>query len=366
MLAFRLSKDLKLNLPMIDKYINENIPSGYEENKELQLPEEEIDNLLNGLKCKDKLLGLNRIKKSLGSLGGGNHFIEIDKADSGDYWLVIHSGSRNLGSQVAEIYQDIADENINKSKQRRLEARENIIKTLKEENRAKEIEASLKEFDKTWVDEKIIEHDLCYLQGQDMLDYLHDSYICETYAHKSRLSMAIRIIELILNCNYSSVNRLNIDDEDNKDIKLKYLIDNNDYIIEGFETLHNHIGKDKILRKGAISAYEGEKVLIPINMRDGSIIAIGKSNKEYNYSAPHGAGRLLSRKDAMEKINIEDFKKSMIGIYSTSVCKDTIDESPFAYKPIEDILANIKDTVDVLEIIKPIYNFKAHGNNRNK
>ena len=284
------------------------------------------------LRCYRQLKDTKRLERSLGTLGGGNHFIEIDRAADGTQYLVIHSGSRNLGKQVAELYQTLAVD-LAKGIGDYLEARDQLIKEYKEQGRRTEIQAALKEL----YDKKYVEHpstmpeDLCYLSGQYLEDYLHDVEICQRFARRNREKMA----EILLQKTSLSAG-------------------------ESFHTIHNYIDTEEmILRKGSIAAHKGEKVLIPINMRDGSVLAIGKGNPEWNYSAPHGAGRLMSRTAAKNNLSMEEYKESMKGIYTSSVCEATIDEAPMAYKSLEDIIDVIKESVEIIDVMKPIYNFKA-------
>lgn len=286
---------------------------------------------LTGLRCYRNLKQAKRLERSLGTLGGGNHFIEIDTASDGTKYLVIHSGSRNLGKQVAEYYQSLAVD-LNAGKADYFERRDALIRTYKEQGRRAEIQAALKAMEKEWsAKEPTIPADLCYLYGTYLEDYLHDVEICQQFARRSRERMAEIILEKTGMTACSS-----------------------------FHTIHNYIDtKEMILRKGSIAAHDGELVLIPINMRDGSVLARGKGNPEWNYSAPHGAGRLMSRTKAKETLDLETYKKAMEGIYTTSVNASTIDEAPMAYKSLEDIIGVIKESVDVIEILKPVYNFKA-------
>lgn len=272
-----------------------------------------------------------RIGRSLGTLGGGNHFIEIDKAKDGSLYLIIHSGSRSLGKQVAEYYQGLAVD-LHKGKEEYFKKRDEIIETFKAEGRRKEIQAVLKKLKADFQEKDLeIPEELCWLYGSFLEDYLFDVEICQRFARRNRELMA----EVILQRTGLTA-------------------------VESFHTVHNYIDTDeRILRKGAISAKLGEKVLIPINMRDGSVIAIGKGNPDWNFSAPHGAGRLMSRSKAKEMVNLEEYKKAMEGIYSTSVNESTIDEAPMAYKALEDIIDVIEDAVDVMEVMKPVFNFKA-------
>lgn len=286
---------------------------------------------LQQLRCFRELKDSKRLERSLGTLGGGNHFIEVDKAADGTKYLVIHTGSRNLGKQVAEIYQRLAVD-LNRGMEDYFEQRDEIIRTYKEQGRRSEIQAALKEI--AWKKANgptSIPEDLCYLHGKYFEDYLADVEICQQFARRNREMIA----EIILNrCGLTA--------------------------IDAFHTIHNYIDTgEMILRKGAIAAHKGEKVLIPINMRDGSVLAVGKGNPEWNYSAPHGAGRVMSRAGARQKLSLEEYKKEMEGIYTTSVNEDTLDEAPMAYKSLSDIIDVIGKSVEVIEVLKPIYNFKA-------
>jgi len=284
---------------------------------------------LTGLESYRQLQDAKRLARSLGTLGGGNHFIEIDRACDGTKYLVIHSGSRNLGKQVAELYQKLAID-LAKGKEDYYRQRDEIIRTYKEQGRKQEIQAALKQI--AWdMRESLIPDDLCYVYGEYLDDYLHDVEICQKFARRNRELMA----EIILD-------RAGLAGTD------------------GFHTVHNYIDTgEMILRKGAIAAHAGEKVLIPINMRDGSILATGRGNAEWNYSAPHGAGRVLSRSQAKENLSLDEYRKTMEGIYTTCVSEGTLDEAPMAYKSLEDIIDVISDSVDVIEVLRPIYNFKA-------
>ncbi|MDE5778192.1 MAG: RtcB family protein [Lachnospiraceae bacterium] len=284
---------------------------------------------LTRLRCYRSLKDTKRLAKSLGTLGGGNHFIEVDEAKDGTKYLVIHSGSRNLGKQVAELCQQLAIE-LHSGKEEYFKKRDEIIVEYKAAGRRSEIQASLKQL--RWEKkESLIPDDLCYLYGTYLEDYLHDVVICQEFAQASREKMAEIIIErtgLIAG--------------------------------EAFHTIHNYIDTDEmILRKGAIAAHNGEKVLIPINMRDGSVLAVGKGNPKWNYSAPHGAGRIMSRSKAKQSLSLEEYRITMEGIYTTTVNEETLDEAPMAYKSLEDIIDVIEESVDVIDVMKPIYNFKA-------
>lgn len=322
MLTVKL-KNKEIDLKKLDEIINNYVPSGQDIRKTNHDFNKYID--LEKLKC-IKHVDLERALKSLGTLGGGNHFIELNKSSSGDLYLVIHSGSRYLGKQVAEYYQKKAIEyHKDNSKEKQL-----LISKLKAEGRTKDIEKELKNMKRIR-----LKDEFCYLEGENFSDYIHDMNIVQQYAKLNREAIANTIL-----------NKVNLN------------------MINSFTTIHNYIeikeDKEYILRKGAVRANKDELILIPINMRDGSILAVGKGNEEWNFSAPHGAGRLMSRSKAKNSINLEDFKKTMKGIYSTSVGESTLDESPMAYKPIESIIENIKDTADIIDILKPIYNYKAH------
>ena len=283
------------------------------------------------LKCYKQLKKVNWLKCSLGTLGGGNHFIEVEVSSDGTKYLVIHSGSRNLGKQVAELYQEMAI-NQHKGIGKYFESRESIIERLKAQGRESEIEDALAELKKKKENEvPDIPEDLCDLSGEPFEDYLHDIELCQQFARRNREIMASIILK-----------RLGINGTD------------------AFHTIHNYIDtKEMILRKGAIAAHNGEKVLIPINMRDGSILAVGKGNSEWNYSAPHGAGRVMSRMKAKQALTMKDYQETMKGIYTTSVTQATLDEAPMAYKSLEDIINVIGESVEIIEILKPIYNFKS-------
>lgn len=286
---------------------------------------------MTGLKCYRYLKDSGRLERSLGTLGGGNHFIEIDKASDGTFYLVIHSGSRNLGKQVAEYYQQLAID-LHMGKEDYFKKRDEIIATYKAEGRRGEIQTALKELKNSFeTQDLLIPNDICWLYGTFLADYLHDVEVCQKFAKRSRELMAETLFE-----------RTGLTAG------------------ESFHTIHNYIDTDEmILRKGAIAAHKGEKILIPINMRDGVVLATGKGNPEWNYSAPHGAGRLMSRSQAKENISMEAYRAAMEGIYTTSVNEKTLDEAPMAYKSLEDIIDVIKDSVDIIDIMKPVYNFKA-------
>lgn len=286
---------------------------------------------LTKLNCFRYLRDSRRLERSLGTLGGGNHFIEIDEANDGCKYLIVHSGSRNLGKQVAQYYQRLAA-NLDRGYDTYLEKRDEIIKTYKEQGRKSEIQTALKDLHwNVYESETSMPDDLCYVSGKYLEEYLNDVEICQNFAKRNRELMA----EIILTRT-----------------GMKSL--------DSFHTIHNYIDvSEMILRKGAIAAHSGEKVLIPINMRDGSVLAVGKGNPDWNYSAPHGAGRLMSRTAAKNNLSLDEYKETMKGVYSTSINEDTLDEAPMAYKRLEDIIDVIKDSVDIIEVMKPIYNFKA-------
>ena len=322
--------NIDIDLKELDDIINKYVPSG----KNVHEGRGVRFSRFQELNCYRDLKNSKRIERSIGTLGGGNHFIEVNIDEEKKLYLVIHSGSRNLGKQVAEHYQNLAID-ICAGKEEYYIRREQLIEEYKREGKRKLIEQELIKLKKEY-DEMMPEYpkELCFLTGKFREKYLNDMNICQEYAVLNRITIANIILGKLLN----------------KRVQDFYY----------FNTTHNYINfKDNIIRKGSISAYEGERVLIPINMRDGSILAIGKGNANWNYSAPHGAGRLMSRTKAKESLTLEEYQKSMEGIFTTSVNESTLDEAPMAYKPIEEIMNNIQDTVEVLSVIKPIYNFKA-------
>lgn len=318
-------KESHIELQKLDKLIYEKIPSGFNVREKTHRYFDEIN--LKDLFC-IKHIDPKRAEKSLGTLGGGNHFIEANKDDEGNIYIVIHSGSRHLGLEVANYYQEEGYKLLNGSAKKDID---NLITNLKAQGREKEIQkgiAALKNTKRTNIPKQ-----LAYVSGELFDEYIHDMKIVQRYAELNRQAMMDEII---------------------KGMKL--------HVTEQFTTIHNYIDTEAmILRKGAVSARKGEKLLIPINMRDGSLVCIGKGNDDWNQSAPHGAGRLMSRSAAKESFTVLEFKNQMNGIYTTSVNKDTLDECPMAYKCMEDIVNNIGDTVNVIQVIKPIYNFKAGG-----
>ena len=286
---------------------------------------------LLGLCCYRALKDTKRIARSLGTLGGGNHFIEIDRSADGTNYLVIHTGSRNLGKQVAEYYQNIAID-LSHGKDELFRARDELIRRYKAEGRRGELQEALKDLNRAFQAKAAeIPADLAFLFGSYLADYLHDIEICQDFARR------------------------------NREVLARVLLERTGLVAgEAFHTIHNYIDtKERILRKGAIAAHKGERVLIPINMRDGSILAVGRGEPDWNYSAPHGAGRLMSRTAAKEKLSMDEFRETMADVYTTAVNENTLDEAPMAYKSLADIIDVIEDSVDVIEVLKPIYNFKA-------
>jgi RNA-splicing ligase RtcB len=317
MLTIKL-KDTEINFNKVDRIIKTKVPHGFNVHKTSM---KHFD--FSNLRCK-KHVDLNRALLSIGSLGGGNHFIEIGKHEvTGEIYLIIHSGSRKLGGDVCKYYQDKAFKNANEMST----IVQNTINKLKSEGREKEIADEIKKIRKPRTDKE-----LAFLIGSDFDDYMNDMAIVQKFATQNREMMA----EIILReCGLSEAER--------------------------FETIHNYIDfKRMILRKGAVSAEKGEMLLIPINMRDGSLLCVGKGNEDWNYSAPHGAGRLMSRSKAKENIDINEFVESMKDVHTTSVDKGTLDEAPQAYKSIDEIKNAITNTVDIVGVIKPLYNFKSH------
>ena len=324
--------NVDLDLEKLDNIIRKYVPSGRNVHEKSQSKFADLEKLY----CLKELKNNNDfLERSLGTLGSGNHFIEVDKDEDNNKYLVIHTGSRNLGKQVASIYQEKAIKYCSYKKEMQ-EEKEKIKLEYKKQGRKSEITAALIDVEKKYEGKTKLPIDLCYLEGENREKYLHDMKICQEFARNNRLCIAKQIL----------FNYFNIDNLDNN---FKY-----------FETIHNYISfEDNIIRKGAIAARSGERVLIPMNMRDGCIIGIGKGNDDWNKSAPHGAGRIMSRNKAKEVVKIDEYRKSMNGIYTTSVNKDTIDEAPMVYKPMQEIVDCIKDTVEIEKIIKPIYNFKA-------
>ena len=330
--------NIDIDLQKFDEVVNKYIPAGRNIREQKLIDFEKIKEI----HCLRELKETNKFERAIGTLGGGNHFIELDVDDEGNKYLVIHTGSRNMGKQVADYYQNLAIE-LCSGKEEMYNKKQEIIEKYKKQGRKQEIQQALKKLEEEYKNnEPDLPKELCYLTGKYREMYLHDMRICQEYASINRLNIAKKIL-----MNY---------------YQLTYVpeIEYPPIMNDRFETIHNYISfEDNIIRKGAIRANKGERVIIPINMRDGSIIAIGKGNDDWNKSAPHGAGRIMSRMKAKEMFKLEEFKESMKDIYSTSVVEETIDEAPFVYKPMQEIINNIQDTVEIQKIIKPIYNFKA-------
>lgn len=319
---------LKFSLKEFDEVVHNVVPAGKNSHSKPIADFEELNDLL----CL-KSLDTSRILSSIGTLGGGNHFIELNKDEDGYHYLVIHSGSRNLGKQVADHYQKMAIKYHSGSNDT-VESKERLIKLYKEQGKEKLISNALKELDKKSKNQIATFPDhLAYLEGELRDSYLHDMAICQRYASLNRSTMADSIIDEIFTFGNT---------------------------FDSFETIHNYINfSDNILRKGAVSAKKGEELIIPINMRDGSLLCVGKGNEDWNMSAPHGAGRLMSRSKARATLSMDDYQQEMKNVYSTTISINTLDEAPDAYKPMSQIIDNIGDTVDIIKIIKPVYNFKA-------
>lgn len=323
-------KDSQIDLEKLDQIIRKYIPSGTSVHSGRIMRFDKLQELY----CYRDLKDSKRIERSIGTLGGGNHFIEVDVDENNHSYLVIHTGSRNLGKQVAQYYQNLAYD-LMAGKDELLFKQEQLISDYKKQGRKDELQEAIKELRKNFIAKEVqLPKELCYLSGKYREQYLHDMAICQEYATLNR-QMIAKII-------------------------LKQLLDRSLEEFDYFETIHNYIDHDEnIMRKGAVSAKLNEKILIPINMRDGSLICLGKGNEEWNQSAPHGAGRLYSRQKAKELFSLNEFEDQMQGIYSTSINQHTLDECPMAYKSMDDIVNNIGETATIIQVIKPIYNFKA-------
>lgn len=322
----------EIDFKKLDKFIKVNVPHGRAINEQ---PQVDFKDKIQSLRCiRDTKKSSREFNRAIGSLGGGNHFIEVDRGSDGKQYLVIHSGSRNLGNQVASIYQKKAyeyhtglDDSFEKDKRE-------LIESYKAQGRRKELQEAIKELRQSYKKESKYPKELCYVEGGLFEDYIHDMQIMQEYANLNREVMARNITQKCFGWDYRRLKK--------------------------FQTIHNYIDIDNmILRKGAVSAETGEKLLIPMNMRDGSLVCRGLGNDDWNCSAPHGAGRIMSRSKARDTLDLTEFKQTMKGIYSTSVRKETLDEAPMVYKPMDEIMENIKDSVEVVDIIKPLYNFKA-------
>lgn len=321
-------KENHIEFGKLDEIIRQYIPSGF--NVRVTAHRLAEQTRLSELRCL-KHINRDRAEMSIGTLGGGNHFIEVDKDDEDSLYLVIHSGSRHLGKEVANYYQNLGYEKLNCCDENEIKT---LVKTLKATGKQRQIETEIKKLKS--VKRTNIPKDLAYVEGTDFDDYLHDMEIVQEFAMLNRRAMADVII---------------------RQMKL--------HVVDEFTTTHNYIDiQNHILRKGAVSAETGEKLLIPINMRDGSLLCVGKGNEDWNCSAPHGAGRLMSRAAAKESFTVSEFKNQMRGIYTTSVNSSTLDECPMTYKSINDIVDNIGPTAEIIKIIKPVYNFKAGEENK--
>ncbi len=313
-----------IDLEKLDKAIYDNIPAGFNIRCRRHAYTDKID--LSKLYCR-AAIDESRAELSLGTLGGGNHFIEVDKDDEGYLYLIIHSGSRHLGKETARYYQKEAYKRLSRPDPNEIRK---IARDLADQGRQSEIDLAIKNYNAAYPQ---IDPDLAYCDGELFDRYIHDMKIVQEFAVLNRRAIVdeiIRALEL--------------------------------HAADRFTTIHNYIDTDNmILRKGSVSAQKNERILIPVNMRDGSLICIGKGNPDYNFSAPHGAGRLYSRSQARQSFSVDDYRKEMQGIYTTSVGQSTLDECPMAYKSLEDIVSNLHDTVDIVKQIKPVYNFKAGG-----
>ena len=326
-------KEKRIELPKLDSVINKLIPSGFNVRTKNHKFNSRVD--LEELRCAS-VINLDRAYKSIGTLGGGNHFIEIERGSDDSLYLVVHTGSRNLGTQVCKYYQEQAYKNMVERQQGFKEKSEELIKELKNQGKQADIAGELEKLKKS-LPQINLNRELAFCEGRLLDDYIHDMRITQEYAAINREAIAYEILDA-----------MKLHEE------------------ESFQTIHNYIDMDTmILRKGAVSAKSDEVLLIPINMRDGSLLCRGKGNLDWNCSAPHGAGRLMSRSSAKESFSVSEFKKTMeeANVYSSSVGKSTLDECPMAYKPIEAITDNICETVDIIDILKPIYNFKAGDSN---
>lgn len=339
---FQRLKDIDFHA--LHEFILKAIPSGRNNRDEeyLPLPQKymerysEAKSIITQLRCYRDLKHSKRLNSSIGSLGGGNHFIEVGKDENEGHYLLVHTGSRNLGKQVAEIYQKLAIK-YHSGWEDLLDEQKRIIAECKEQGmERKEIKDVVAKLHASFKMRKpLIPADLSYLEGEFCEDYLHDMRLCQQWAIINRRLIIDLLMDFLVKEGYAKV------------------------LEDSFESVHNYIGDDNIIRKGAISARQGEKCIIPMNMRDGSLICIGKGNEDWNFSAPHGAGRIMSRSQAFKEININDFKSSMNGIYSETITEETKDEAPMVYKPMEEIIRNTAETVDIINIVKPIFNFKA-------
>lgn len=332
----------------LNEYILKTIPSGQNlrDANFAVLPQKHMERyskakaLVRELHCYRELKEVRRLNKSIGTLGGGNHFIELDKSEEGEIYLVIHTGSRNVGKQVAQVYQKLAMK-CQSGWAEMMEEQNRLIAEYKQAGRKNELQEVIRNLHNSFkMRRPTIHPDLAYLEGTFRDSYLYDMHLCQEWAQINRRLIADLIVDFFYEKKWLDSSKNNIKEE-------------------SFESIHNYIGDDNIIRKGAISAYKGKLCIIPINMRDGSLICVGKGNEDWNYSAPHGAGRVMSRSQAFKQIKLDDYIKSMSGIYSETITETTKDESPMVYKPMDEIIKNIQNTVEVVDVIKPIFNFKA-------
>jgi RNA-splicing ligase RtcB len=315
----------EIDFERLDAVIRSEIPAGREVREDCHAMNDEID--LTALRCLGNI-NIERARRSIGTLGGGNHFIEVDRADDGQLYIIVHSGSRHIGTEVAEYYQNEAYRQLSGNSKAQLDE---VVTRLKADGREREIQSTLRRLKSDGAHAVTVPKDLAYVSGGLFDDYIHDMKIIQRFADLNRQAM----IEVIL-----------------REMGLTE--------IERFTTIHNYIDADSmILRKGAVSAKTGERLLIPINMRDGSLICVGKGNDDWNQSAPHGAGRVMSRNAAFGKLSMDEYRERMRGVFTTSVTEETLDESPMAYKSVESIVSHISPTADVTLRITPVYNFKA-------
>lgn len=332
----------------LNEYILANIPSGrnVRDGEGCILPQRymeryaEAKSLVMQLRCYRELKDARRLYKGIGTLGGGNHYIEVDRDDAGRTYLMVHTGSRNLGKQVADIYQKRAVKD-RSGWDKLMEEQQRIIAEYKAAGRRSELQGVIARLHASFKTRRpSVPADLCYVEGQSREDYLHDMRLCQRWAQINRRLITDLLLDHLRQCGHVVAG----DDE---------------LAAMAFESIHNYIGDDNIIRKGAISAREGERCVIPLNMRDGALICVGRGNPDWNCSAPHGAGRVMSRAQAYRTISLDDYARSMQGIYSETVTEETKDESPMVYKPMEEIVANVRETVDIVNVIKPVFNYKA-------
>ena len=333
---------VNIDYKRFDKILRKNVAFGFEVNLKQKKNFDELEDMY----CYNYVVKhqYDKVLRAIASIGSGNHFVEIDEDSEGNKYLLIHTGSRHLGLDVCKYYQNKAGKEEDKNNINHL------IAEMKASRRESEIQDAIQSY-KSKLDK--IPKNLLYLIGEDRDKYLHDMRICQKYAALNRFTIAEELIKNYFNdcqVQLSTGGKLKIKQKGKYNIKTEW-----------FDTIHNYIGDDNIIRKGAVAAYEGQMLVIPINMRDGVLICRGKGNSDWNYSCCHGAGRLMSRGKAKETISLSDFAESMTGIYSTCINEGTLDESPQAYKNINDIVNNIEDTVDIIKIIKPVYNFKAES-----